>query len=171
MPIRFLKREGTTPLLTSVSPDRPLPVHDADRGTEPNAIDTLLTNEISIDGTAKDLMGNTGSEMPTLTRATAYKRFILVGVKSTTTTSADEVVEFRLKGRVSDMSGNDIHSGWLELATVTWSNVPTAAATWFRAVLEPADGKPPGCDIYRIEVQRTAGTESFTFRFSLKGER
>ena len=160
--------------ITNVSSVQPLPVHDSDRRVEFSSIEILLTNGITIDGVARDLMNNTGPEIPTITRATPYKRFILVGVKTNPTNTADEVIEFRLKGRVSDMSGNDIHSNWLDIATVTWSNVPAAANTWFRAVLEPADGKPPGCDIYRIEAQRIApatGGESIIFRFSLKGER
>ncbi len=168
MPTRFLKREGTKLSLTSVSRENPLPVqiYNAESlptlSTTPTAVETLLVGEVIVDGTTRDLLNNTGAEVPTFTNATPYRRFILVFHKG----GADPI-QITLKGRTSDSAGNDAYSGWLTLATVT----STVNNAWDRAVLEASDGKPLGCDIYRIEVVRTAGTSSQTVRFSLKGER
>lgn len=170
MPTRFLKRDGTKLSLTSVSRENPLPVAiiSAPQESPSITLDTLLTGELLIDSTnpTKDLLGNTGqgTNIPTFTNASPYKRFILVFLKQTDSTNTLTV---RLLGRISDAAGNDAYDGWLEL-----SNLSTNANNaWVRMVLEPADGKPLGCDIYRVEVSLTAGTASHTLRFSLKGER
>lgn len=174
MPARFLKRRGTTPQLISVSQDNPLPVDV--RNTEempiaPFAIDTLIVGEVIADGTVKDLLGNTGSEIPTLTGAKDYKRLILIVVKPGTHSTADETITFTLKGRAADADGNELSSGWLTIATDSSWTPGTASNEWRRYVFQAADGAPLGFDMYRIEVQRTAGTENLTLRFNLKGER
>jgi len=154
--------------VVGVSDAAPLPV----RGVgSVSYIDTLLVGEVIVDGTVKDLLGNTGSEIPTLTGAKDYKRLILIVVKAGSHSTADETITFTLKGRAADADGNELSSGWLTIATDSSWTPGTASNEWRRYVFQAADGAPLGFDMYRIEVQRTAGTENLTLRFNLKGER
>jgi len=167
MPIRFLRKDGTIPWLTSVSRENPLPVEVRNNEgsplpTEPSNLDILLVGEAaSVGTTAKDLLGSTDPETPTITQATPYKRFILYLY-----TPSAATVTVTLKGRATTPSGVPLNINWLTLFT---GNVTTTATnTWQRFVLQASDGAPLGGDQYRIELTSSA---SQTISFSLKGER
>lgn len=160
MPLTFRRgREATT-----VSQENPLPVVVSQQTgalpTAPTAIDTLLIGQVIADTTSKDLLGNTGGEQATISNAKDYKRFLLVFHKS-----AAAEVTVTLKGRGADASGNPLGTGWATLATVSTSG---NAAGHYRLVLEASDGKPLGCDLYRIEITSPSAQ---TVNFNLKGER
>jgi hypothetical protein len=167
MPIRFLRKDGTIPWLTSVSRENPLPVEVRnDEGsplpTEPSTIDILLIGDVYIPGgTTRDLLSTTDPETPTITQATPYKRFLLYLF-----TSSAATVTVTLKGRASTPSGVPLNTNWLTLYTS--GNISTAANTWYRLVLQASDGAPLGGDQYRIELTSSATN---TISFSLKGER
>jgi hypothetical protein len=167
MPIRFLRKDGTIPWLTSVSRENPLPVEVRNNEgsplpTEPSDIDILLVGDVPSVGTAaKDLLGSTDSETPTITQATPYKRFILYLF-----TPSAATVTVTLKGRASTTSGVPLNINWLTLYAS--GDISTAANSWYRVVLQASDGAPLGGDQYRIELTSTV---SQTISFSLKGER
>jgi hypothetical protein len=166
MPIRFLRKDGTIPWLTSVSRENPLPVEVRnDEGsplpTEPSNLDILLVGEVANVTTAKDLLGSTDPETPTITQATPYKRFLLYLY-----TPSAATVTVTLKGRATTTSGVPLNINWVTLYTS--GNISTAAQSWYRVVLQASDGAPLGGDQYRIEL--TSST-SQTISFSLKGER
>jgi hypothetical protein len=130
--------------------------------TEPSNIDILLVGEVtSVGSTAKDLLGSTDAETPTITQATPYKRFILYLY-----TPSAATVTVTLKGRASSTSGVPLNTNWLTLYTS--GNISTAAGGWYRVVLQASDGAPLGGDQYRIELTSTV---SQNISFSLKGER
>jgi hypothetical protein len=124
-------------------------------------IDTLLIGVVSIDSTDRDLMNNTDPETPTITQASAYRRFILYIFASSAAT-----VTLTLRGRATDASGVPLNTGWVDLATVS---IATAANTWYRVVLQASDGLPLGGDQYRVRVTQSTGSQ--TIYFNLKGER
>jgi hypothetical protein len=167
MPIRFLRKDGTIPWLTSVSRENPLPVEVRNNEgsplpTEPSHIDTLLVGDVSgVTNTAKDLLGSTDPETPTITQATPYKRFILYLF-----TFSAATVTVTLKGRATTTSGVPLNINWVTLYTS--GNISTAAQSWYRVVLQASDGAPLGGDQYRIELTSSA---SQNISFSLKGER
>jgi hypothetical protein len=167
MPIRFLRKEGSIPWLTSVSRDNPLPVEVRNNEgsplpTEPSTIDILLIGDVpSVGSAAKDLLGSTDSETPTITQATPYKRFILYLF-----TPSAATVRVTLKGRATTTSGVPLNINWLTLYAS--GDISTAANSWYRVVLQASDGAPLGGDQYRIELTSTV---SQTISFSLKGER
>jgi hypothetical protein len=167
MPIRFLRKDGTIPWLTSVSRENPLPVEVRNNEgsplpTEPSNIDILLVGDVpSVGSTAKDLLGSTDPETPTITQATPYKRFILYLF-----TPSAATVRVTLKGRATTTSGTPLNINWLTLYAS--GDISTAANSWYRVVLQASDGAPLGGDQYRIELTSTV---SQTISFSLKGER
>jgi hypothetical protein len=128
--------------------------------TQPSNIDTLIIGNVGADTTVRDLLSNTGSEAPTLSNASIYRRFILTLLKPATAE-----VTVTLKGRAADVSGNPFASGWATIATVSTTG---ATAGHYRLVLQASDGAPLGFDQYRIEITSTTFQ---TVAFSLKGER
>jgi len=160
MPIGFLKARRAT----TVSSQNPLPVQVRNTDaipTENGAIDTLLIGGVLIDSTDRDLLNNTDPETPTITQASAYRRFILYIFASSAAT-----VTLTLRGRATDASGVPLNAGWVDLATVS---IATAANTWYRVVLQASDGLPLGGDQYRVRVTQSSGSQSIFF--NLKGER
>jgi hypothetical protein len=161
MPISFRRdRQSIT-----VSADNPLPVtisqqQGASVPTQPSNIDTLIIGYVGADTTVRDLLSNTGSEAPTLSNASIYRRFILTFFKEGTAE-----VTVTLKGRAADASGNPLGAGW---ATITTVSTTGAAGGHYRLVLQASDGAPLGYDQYRIEITSTALQSVY---FSLKGER
>jgi len=161
MPISFRRERQSV----TVSADSPLPVTISQQQgrsvpTQPSNIDTLIIGFLTADTTARDLLGNTGSEAATISNASPYRRFLFTFYKSGTAE-----VTLTLKGRAQDASGNPVWSGW---ATITTASTTGAAAGHYRLVLQASDGAPLGYDQYRIEITSTA-SQSVTF--SLKGER
>jgi hypothetical protein len=172
MAIRFLRRDGSGSYLVDVGRDNPLPV-EVRNGygnsviTEPSNIDILLIGDVSnVGSTARDLLGSTDSETPTITQAFMYRRFILyLYVPSAAT------IGVVLRGRATTTSGVPINIGWLTLFS---GSVSAGAGTWHRFVLQSSDGAPLGGDQYRIEITSTGSDGSSvnqTISFSLKGER
>jgi hypothetical protein len=162
--IAYLNEDGR---IVDVRRSAPLPVEVRNNEgsplpTEPSNIDILLVGDVSgVTTTAKDLLGSTDPETPTITQATPYKRFILYLY-----TPSAATVTVTLKGRATTTSGVPLNINWLTLFT---GNVTTTATnTWQRFVLQASDGAPLGGDQYRIELTSSA---SQTISFSLKGER
>jgi hypothetical protein len=180
MPIRFLRKEGSIPRLTSVSRDNPLPVSVQNSDTIPTenvAIDTLLyssnlnpTQATSAFPSNTDLFGNTDPNTATIVRAEAYRRFILTGWRSSTTTATSLTVD--LYARSTDPNGQPLNSSgsgvWLLIGS--FATAATTSAEFFRLVLEPTDGKPPGFDHYRICIRKSTD-DTITVNLVLRGER
>jgi hypothetical protein len=162
--IAYLNENGR---IVDVRRSAPLPVEVRnDEGsplpTEPSHLDILLVGDVAgVTTTAKDLLGSTDPETPTITQATPYKRFILYLF-----TPSAATVTVTLKGRATTTSGVPLNINWLTLYTS--GNISTAANGWYRVVLQASDGAPLGGDQYRIELTSSA---SQTISFSLKGER
>jgi hypothetical protein len=162
--ISYLNESGEERI---VRPNTPLPVEVRNNEgsplpTEPSNIDILLIGDVpGVTTTAKDLLGSTDAETPTITQATPYKRFILYLY-----TPSAATVTVTLKGRATTPSGVPLNVNWLTLYTS--GNISTAAGGWYRVVLQASDGAPLGGDQYRIELTSSANQ---TISFSLKGER
>ena len=162
--IAYLNEDGR---IVDVRRSAPLPVEVRNNEgsplpTEPSNLDILLVGEAaSVGSTAKDLLGSTDPETPTITQATPYKRFILYLY-----TPSAATVTVTLKGRATTPSGVPLNINWVTLYTS--GNISTAAQSWYRVVLQASDGAPLGGDQYRIELTSSA---SQTISFSLKGER
>jgi hypothetical protein len=156
MPIGFLKARRAI----TVSPQNPLPVQ-VQNLPEPVAIDTLLIGEVFASSTARDLLGSTEGESPTLTQTAPYKRLILYLFVTSATT-----LTITLQGRATDASGVPLNTGWLTLYSS--GNISASANSWHRIVMQTSDNAPLGADQYRIEI--TSST-SQSILFNLKGER
>jgi hypothetical protein len=176
MPIRFLRKDGTIPWLTSVSRENPLPVEVRNNEgsplpTEPNSLDTLLysaglnpTQSATASPANTDLLGNTDQETATIVRAEIYRRFLLTGWVSAAATLTVDIY-----ARATDPNGAPLHTGgsgvWFLLGS---PSAATTGAGYFRIVLEAADGKFPGFDQYRFCIRSSA---SATVNLVLRGER
>jgi hypothetical protein len=176
MPIRFLRKDGTIPWLTSVSRENPLPVEVRNNEgsplpTEPTSLDTLLystglspTQSATASPANTDLLGNTDQETATIVRAEIYRRFILTGWVSAAATLTVDIY-----ARATDPNGAPLHTGgsgvWFLLGS---PSAATTGAGYFRIVLEAADGKFPGFDQYRFCIRTSAAA---TVNLVLRGER
>jgi hypothetical protein len=128
---------------------------------ETSTIDTLLIGEAFASSTARDLLGSTDPESPTLTQTAPYKRFILYLFVTSAAT-----ITITLRGRATDASGVPLSTGWLTLYSS--GNISAGANSWHRIVMQASDNAPLGADQYRIEI--TSST-SQSILFNLKGER
>jgi hypothetical protein len=141
--------------------------------TEPSNIDILLVGDVaSVGYPAKDLLGSTDAETPTITQATPYKRFILYFFTNASS-GTNAYITVTLKGRATTTSGVPLNINWVTLYT---SGISTSGQNWYRVVLQASDGAPLGGDQYRIELTSTVSSTnntavSQTISFSLKGER
>jgi hypothetical protein len=145
MPVRFLRNASE---LADVSWETPLPVQVAN--AKPVPADTLLVATIGVDTTAnRDLLGSTSTELPTLDGCMQYRKLVWfyfrVGADATT---------YRVLARATDHNGAPLGAGWQEIVPAT--TLPGAANSWGRIdIPATTDGY---YDQYRIEVQRTAGS-------------
>jgi hypothetical protein len=145
MPVRFLRNASE---LADVSWETPLPVQVAN--AKPVPADTLLVGTIGVDTTAnRDLLGSTSTELPTLDGCMQYRKLVWfyfrVGADATT---------YRVLARATDHNGAPLGAGWQEIVPAT--TLPGAANSWGRIdIPATTDGY---YDQYRIEVQRTAGS-------------
>jgi hypothetical protein len=128
---------------------------------ETSTIDTLLIGEAFASSTARDLLGSTDPESPTLTQTAPYKRLILYLFVTSAAT-----ITITLRGRATDASGVPLSTGWLTLYSS--GNISAGANSWHRIVMQASDNAPLGADQYRIEI--TSST-SQSILFNLKGER
>jgi hypothetical protein len=134
--------------LVDVTAQDPLPVQQQGAITTRTA-DTLLVATTTVTADAnRDLLGSTATELPTLDGCMQYRKLVWfyfrAGADSTT---------YRILARATDHNGAPLGAGWITLATGT---LPGEANTWGRIEIPSAgDGY---YDQYRIEVQRTAGS-------------
>jgi len=145
MPVRFLKNASE---LADVSWETPLPVQVAN--AKPVPADTLLVATTTVTADAnRDLLGSTSTELPTLDGCMQYRKLVWfyfrAGADSTT---------YRILARATDHNGAPLGAGWQEIVPAT--TLPGAANSWNRIEIPATtDGY---YDQYRIEVQRTAGS-------------
>ena len=134
--------------LVDVTAQDPLPVQQQGAITTRTA-DTLLVATTTVTADAnRDLLGSTATELPTLDGCMQYRKLVWfyfrAGADSTT---------YRILARATDHNGAPLGAGWITLATGT---LPGEANTWGRIEIPSAgDGY---YDQYRIEVQRTSGS-------------
>ena len=128
----------------TVSPSTPLPVRDTSR-----FVDTLLVATTTVNDTAnRDLQGSTATELPTLDGCMQYRKLVWFYFRA-----GDAATTYRVLARATDHNGAPLGTGWITLATGT---LPGEANTWGRIEIPASsDGY---YDQYRIEVQRTAGS-------------
>ena len=128
-----------------VRPNTPLPVK-----VRNNELDTLLVATTTVTADAnRDLLGSTATELPTLDGCMQYRKLVWfyfrAGADSTT---------YRVLARATDHNGAPLGAGWQEIVPAT--TLPGGANSWGRIEIPSAgDGY---YDQYRIEVQRTAGS-------------
>ena len=144
MPVRFLRNASE---LADVSMESPLPVQVTN--ARPVPADTLLVATTSVTADAnRDLLGSTSTELPTLDGCMQYRKLVWFYFRA-----SDAATTYRVLARATDHNGAPLGAGWQELATGT---LPGGANSWGRIEI-PASGDGY-YDQYRIEVQRTAGS-------------
>jgi hypothetical protein len=135
--------------LVDVTAQDPLPVQQQGAITTRTA-DTLLVATTTVDTTAnRDLLGSTSTELPTLDGCMQYRKLVWFYFRA----SAD-ATNYRVLARATDHNGAPLGTGWQEIVPPT--TLPGGANSWGRIEIPSAsDGY---YDQYRIEVQRTAGS-------------
>jgi hypothetical protein len=144
MMIAYLGADGQ---IVDVREGSPLPVRVAN--AKPVLADTLLvaTTTVTTDAN-RDLLGSTATELPTLDGCGQYRKLIWFYFRA-----GGDSTTYRVLARATDHNGAPLGTGWQELATGT---LPGGANSWGRIEIPSAsDGY---YDQYRIEVQRTAGS-------------
>jgi hypothetical protein len=117
---------------------------------KPVPADTLLVATTTVTADAnRDLLGSTSTELPTLDGCMQYRKLVWfyfrAGADSTT---------YRILARATDHNGAPLGAGWQEIVPAT--TLPGAANSWNRIEIPATtDGY---YDQYRIEVQRTSGS-------------
>jgi len=145
MPVRFLRNASE---LADVSMESPLPVQVTN--ARPVPADTLLVDTTIVTADAnRDLLGSTATELPTLDRCGQYRKLVWFYFRAG---SADTT--YRVLARATDLNGTPLGTGWQEIVPAT--PLPGAANSWGRIEI-PSTGDGY-YDQYRIEVQRTAGS-------------
>ena len=156
MPVRFLRNASE---LADVSMESPLPVQVTN--ARPVPADTLLVATTSVTTDAnRDLLSNTSTELPTLDGCGQYRKLVWFYFRT-----SDAATNYRILARATDHNGAPLGTGWQELATGT---LPGGANSWNRIEI-PASGDGY-YDQYRIEVQRTAGS-NYTLTSKIIGVR
>ena len=147
MMIAYLGADGQ---IVDVREASPLPVQVAN--AKPVPADTLLvaTSNMFLSG-ERDLLGSTATELPTLDACGQYRKLIWFYFRE-----GAAPTNYRVLARATDHNGAPLGTGWITLATGT---LPGDANTWGRIdIPSTGDGY---YDQYRIEVQRTAGSNYF----------
>jgi hypothetical protein len=145
MPVRFLRNASE---LADVSWETPLPVQVAN--AKPVPTDTLLvaTTTVTTDAN-RDLLSSTAPELPTLDGCGQYRKLVWFYFRP-----SDAATTYRVLARATDQNGAPLGAGWQEIVPAT--PLPGGANSWGRIEIPSAgDGY---YDQYRIEVQRTAGS-------------
>jgi len=157
MPVRFLRNASE---LADVSMESPLPVQVTN--ARPVPADTLLVATTAVTDTAnRDLLESTSTELPTLDGCMQYRKLVWFYFRAS---SADTT--YRVLARATDHNGAPLGAGWQEIVPAT--PLPGAANSWGRIEI-PASGDGY-YDQYRIEVQRTAGS-NYTLTSKIVGVR
>lgn len=183
-PIVFIKQQGNLLTTIPVSDTTPLPVIigqneyitialDTGNGSHPvssthplpvrilqNA-ETLLVSSVTVSGTNQDLLKSTAAEQPTLDHCMPYAKLLWTYYRT-----GGETTTYRVLARATDHHGAPLANGWLTLETGT---LPGAANSWNRIEIPLND--LGHYDQYRIEVQRTAGTNDYTLLSKIVGVR
>jgi hypothetical protein len=144
MPVRFLRNASE---LADVSWETPLPVQVAN--AKPVPADTLLvaTTTVTTDAN-RDLLGSTSTELPTLDGCMQYRKLVWFYFRA-----SDAATTYRVLARATDHNGAPLGTGWQD---ARHRNAARRANSWGRIEIPSAgDGY---YDQYRIEVQRTAGS-------------
>jgi len=128
-----------------VRPNTPLPVE-----VQPTSPDTLLvaTTTVTTDAN-RDLLGSTATELPTLDGCMQYRKLVWFYFRA-----SDAATTYRVLARATDHNGAPLGTGWQEIVPAT--PLPGGANSWGRIEI-PSTGDGY-YDQYRIEVQRTAGS-------------
>ena len=158
MPIRFLRKEGSIPSLTSLSRDNPLPVcvyNTEPLPTEPSHTDTLLVVETAVTTTPKDLFGTTTTELPTLDQCGQYRKLIWIAHRSSIT-----AINYTLRARATNISGTPLGTGWRLIASGSFGTTGDDNSNWVRLDI-PTTGEG-FWDQYRIEVNIASGSLTLT---------
>ena len=147
--------------LVDVTAQDPLPVQQQGAITTRTA-DTLFANTTSVTADAnRDLLGSTATELPTLDVCGQHRKLVWFYFRAG---SADTT--YRVLARATDHNGAPLGAGWQEIAPAT--PLPGAANSWGRIEIPATtDGY---YDQYRIEVQRTAGS-NYTLTSKIVGVR
>jgi len=157
MPVRFLRNASE---LADVSMESPLPVQVTN--ARPVPADTLLVATTSVTTDAnRDLLSNTSTELPTLDGCGQYRKLVWFYHRAG---GAD--TNYRILARATDHNGAPLGTGWQEIVPPT--TLPGGANSWNRIEIPATtDGY---YDQYRIEVQRTAGS-NYTLTSKIIGVR
>ena len=149
MPVRFLRNASE---LADVSWETPLPVQVAN--AKPVPTDTLLVALTTVDTTARDLLGSTSTELPTLDNCMQYRKLVWLAHRASNT-----AINYTIRARATDLAGTPLGSGWQTLASGTFAADP-ANPNWVRLdIPTTTDGY---YDQYRIEVSVASGTVALT---------
>ena len=145
--------------LVDVTAQDPLPVQQQGAITTRTA-DTLLVATLTVDTTARDLLGSTAAELPTLDNCMQYRKLVWFYFRA-----GGDSTTYRVLARATDHNGAPLGAGWQELVADT---LPGGANSWGRIEIPATtDGY---YDQYRIEVQRTAGS-NYTLTSKIVGVR
>ena len=132
-----------------VSPSTPLPVRDTS-----GSVDTLLVATLTVDTTARDLLGSTATELPTLDNCGQYRTLVWLAHRASNT-----AINYTIRARATDLAGTPLGSGWQTLASGTFAADATNP-NWVRLDFPTTtDGY---YDQYRIEVSVASGTVALT---------
>jgi len=136
--------------LVDVTAQDPLPVQQQGAITTRTADTLLVATTIVTADANRDLLGSTSSELPTLDNCGQYRRLVWFYFR----TGADSTT-YRVLARATDHNGAPLGLGWQEVVPPT--TLPGNANTHNRIEIPSAgDGY---YDQYRIEVQRTTGSD------------
>ncbi|MCL6536970.1 MAG: hypothetical protein K6U77_13045, partial [Armatimonadetes bacterium] len=95
------------------------------------------------------LLGSISTSLPTLDGCGQYRKLVWFYYRD-----AADATNYRILARATDHNGAPLGTGWQELVSAT--TLPGGANSWNRIDI-PASGDGY-YDQYRIEVQRTAGS-------------
>jgi hypothetical protein len=149
MPVRFLRNASE---LADVSMESPLPVQVTN--ARPVPPDTLLVATLTVDTTARDLLGSTAAELPTLDNCGQYRKLVWLAHRASNT-----AINYTIRARATDLAGTPLSSGWQTIATGTF-DADATNPNWVRLDI-PATGDGY-YDQYRIEVSVASGTVALT---------
>jgi len=147
--------------LVDVTAQDPLPVQQQGAITTRTA-DTLLVATTTVDTTARDLLGSTSTELPTLDGCMQYRKLVWFSFRA-----GADATTYRVLARATDHNGAPLGTGWQEIVPAT--TLSGAANSWNRIEIPlEVDGY---YDQYRIEVRRTAGDSNYSLTSKIVGVR
>jgi hypothetical protein len=149
MMIAYLGADGQ---IVDVREGSPLPVRVAN--AKPVPADTLLVATLAVDTTARDLLGSTAAELPTLDNCGQYRKLVWFAHRASNT-----AINYTIRARATDPNGAPLGTGWQTIASGTFA-ADSANPNWVRLDI-PATGDGY-YDQYRIEVSVASGTVALT---------